>query len=353
MAVPESRSGQSGVRALSLHRPRSGARFPPASGQPLPINEPILFQPVSILTQTCQDFRALGVRQVAALDPVESAELEEQRPLKQLCLESQKRQKTVAAVKVLTAPPFYAGDVKRVVGGQQLHPMDTRVTGVLTNEDAEILEQTWEDWGGSDLEDGDFSNADDDMQTEVEKTGSLGEEKPAALIFADLDPEELYFPGSQDEPEFDFDTLQQLDAKAEKVELNRLRNMGVLHVLNDVQEAAAADTHTALTTRFVHTWRLKMYNGRSMWLRRARLVARDYAHLDRFREGLFSPASSAIVTRLIPALCCNFRESKQWILMGLDISDAYLTCDQRHPTVISVGTSQMRPWSKGRSTGLV
>ena len=53
--------------------PWSGARIPPATGQPLPMNEPILFQAVSILTQTCQDFRALEVRQVAVLDPVTKA----------------------------------------------------------------------------------------------------------------------------------------------------------------------------------------------------------------------------------------------------------------------------------------
>ena len=292
-------------------------------------------------TGNSQPVPAAGSGSAQVSRPAESAELEEQRPLKQPRVESQKRQKTVAAAKVLTAPPFYAGDVKRVVGGQQLRHMDTHVTGVLTNEDAEILEQTWEDWGSSDSEDDDFSGvstADVDMHTEVEKAGSPSERKPAEPMFADIDPDELYFPGSQDEPEFDFDTLQQLDAKAEKVELNRLHAMGVLHVLDDVQEAAASDTHATLTTRFVHTWRLKMYKGRSMWLRRARLVARDYARLDPFREGLFSPASSAIVTRLIPALYCNFRESKQWILMGLDISDAYLTCDQRHPTVISTWT---------------
>ena len=130
------------------------------------------------------------------------------------------------------------------------------------------------------------------------------------------------------------------------MELNRLRNIGVLHVLDNAQEAAAVETRTVLTTCFVHTWRLKMYKGRSMWLRRACLAARDYAHLDPCRKGLFSVASSAASVVL------------QWVLMGLDISDAYLTCDQRHLTVIStwtggVGALQMRPWSKKRSTGLV
>ena len=77
------------------------------------------------------------------------------------------------------------------------------------------------------------------MHTEVEKAGSPGERKPAEPMFADIDPDELYFPGSQDEPEFDFETLQQLDAKAEKVELNRLHAMGVLHVLDDVQGSSS------------------------------------------------------------------------------------------------------------------
>ncbi|CAJ1387890.1 unnamed protein product [Effrenium voratum] len=140
------------------------------------------------------DVSAAGSGSVQVSRPAESAELEEQRPLKQPRVEPQKRQKTAAAAGPLTAPPLFAGDVMRVVGGQQLHHMDTHATGVFTNEDAEILEQTWEDWGGSESEDDDLS-ADADMQTEVERAGSSGGEKPAALIFADIDPDELYFPG--------------------------------------------------------------------------------------------------------------------------------------------------------------
>ena len=51
---------------LSQRSPWSGVRIPPATGQPLPISEPILFQVDSILTQTCQDFEPW-------LDPVTSS----------------------------------------------------------------------------------------------------------------------------------------------------------------------------------------------------------------------------------------------------------------------------------------
>lgn len=69
-----------------------------------------------------------------------------------------------------------------------------------------------------------------------------------------------------------------------------------------------------------------MYEGRSMWLRRARL----------------GPISQRFVAASVVL---------QWVLMGLDISDACLTCDQRHLTVIStwtggVGALQMLPLVK-------
>jgi hypothetical protein len=57
--------------------------------------------------------------------------------------------------------------------------------------------------------------------------------------------------------------------------------------------------------KFVRDWRIKVrkddgFEERKQWLRRSRLVAREYA-IDR-RDDTFSPASSTHLLRLIPMI---------------------------------------------------
>ncbi|CAE7879513.1 true, partial [Symbiodinium necroappetens] len=87
----------------------------------------------------------------------------------------------------------------------------------------------------------------------------------------------------------------------------------------------------------------KRIDNKEVWLRRARLVAREFAFLEPHREGLFSPASSAIVTRLIPHLFIQQR-SLGWSMMAVDIADAYLTCSQGEPTITSVKLGDATLW---------
>lgn len=78
-----------------------------------------------------------------------------------------------------------------------------------------------------------------------------------------------------------------------------------------------------LTTRFVFDWRLKPFKtgeGQEVmrWMRRARLVAREYAFAEGKRDDVFSPASSSHLLRLLP------------VLLGcLDIKDAFLQVTQQ------------------------
>ena len=81
----------------------------------------------------------------------------------------------------------------------------------------------------------------------------------------------------------------EVDEIARKVEEKRLMRMEVIEKLTPHE--ANLD---ALTTRFVYDWRIKTYvdedgTQRKRWLRRARLVARDYA-LHK-RDDVYSPAS--------------------------------------------------------------
>lgn len=58
-----------------------------------------------------------------------------------------------------------------------------------------------------------------------------------------------------------------------------------------------------LTTRFVKDWRLKTYDAQDgtsykRWMRRSRLVSREYAH-ERFFD-VFSPATGVHLSNLLP-----------------------------------------------------
>ena len=88
---------------------------------------------------------------------------------------------------------------------------------------------------------------------------------------------------------------QRLDSIADQVEIERLFG---LHVL--LEGTLPADAK-CLSTRFVRTWREKKDDaGNTIWLRRSRLVGREYTWLQPDREALFSPASSNIATRILP-----------------------------------------------------
>ena len=160
--------------------------------------------------------------------------------------------------------------------------------------------------------------------------------KPGAI------PEELWSdaPLTKTPP----DPSWEVDLLANKVEEQRLMRMDVMEKLKP--EDAHLDK---LTTRFVHDWRIKPYpqpdgKSRKRWLRRARLVAREYAN-DRCDE-VYSPASGQHSLRLLPALFLNNIVVSQGIdgeqgppvLGALDIKDAFLQVPQERPLQITTNT---------------
>ena len=99
--------------------------------------------------------------------------------------------------------------------------------------------------------------------------------------------EHLTFPYTKHEPDVSPDELTRLDALADSMEVKRLVKM---HVLEAVEQAG--ESPKKLSTRFVRTWREKHdKDGKPIWLRRSRLVAREFAWLQPDRDALFSPAS--------------------------------------------------------------
>ena len=97
------------------------------------------------------------------------------------------------------------------------------------------------------------------------------------------------------------DPLPEVDRLADEIEVNRLQEMGV------IEKLALKDYELELlTTRMVHDWRIKDWKDpktgsiRRRWMRRARLVAREYAN--HRGDNVHPPASGSQVLRLVPTV---------------------------------------------------
>ena len=90
------------------------------------------------------------------------------------------------------------------------------------------------------------------------------------------------------------------DLAADEIETNRLLEMKVLVK----PEAYQGQVEGRVTTKFVRDWRKKLYvcEGQSSerWMRRNRLVAREYATVK--RDDTFSPATGPRSSNLLPLL---------------------------------------------------
>ena len=132
------------------------------------------------------------------------------------------------------------------------------------------------------------------------------------LADGDLDME---FPDKP--PDLGPDELAQVEAEAAQTEILRLIDMGVLRRPNLEEDINQIPT---LTTRLVCDWRFRQ----NAWVRRARLVARDFNWLELNRSDTFAPTGTQSTMRLIPALS----QLQQWSMRVADVKDAYLMCDQ-------------------------
>ncbi|CAE7327697.1 unnamed protein product [Symbiodinium microadriaticum] len=131
---------------------------------------------------------------------------------------------------------------------------------------------------------------------------------------ADGPPDELWRPFGPAEPELTEDELFKVDSAADDFEIRRLLEMNVLEAMTAMR---------------------KFDNGREeqQYLRRSRFVGREYAWLDKDRTELFAPASSSLLTRLLPSVFMHNKDNNHACCV-LDVADAFLTVDQRIPTIV-------------------
>ncbi len=161
------------------------------------------------------------------------------------------------------------------------------------------------------------------METEFESDNEVEYDEVNTYILED-DENDLWYPNSEGEPEIPADEMVVLDQLADRHELKRLEKMGVI----GRSESYEGEKGSPLSAKFVRTWRKKMRSKELglQWLRRSRLVAREFTFLEH-RTDVFAPASSSSCQRIIPAIAM-LGQHPNYVLGSLDIGDAYLMVPQ-------------------------
>ena len=125
-------------------------------------------------------------------------------------------------------------------------------------------------------------------------------------------------------PEVTPEQLEQLDMAADRKEVERLLDMGVMRAPRPGENL---EEYGFLTTKVVRDWR-----KRPNWLRRSRLVAREFRSWEPWQAELFAPSSNLAVIHALMAVALT----EDLELVTLDVKDAYLNVRQRNPVVIKV-----------------
>ena len=156
----------------------------------------------------------------------------------------------------------------------------------------------------ADFPDGDEAYEDDIIMAEADEA----QEKDDLWLFDDTPP-----PAVSDEE------LEELDAKAEEEEEQRLIAMGVLLIPESEDEVK--DSYN-ITTKMVICWKKRQEMGG--WFRRARLVARQYKWSVMTDEA-FAPTSAYVIFRMLLHLSVMDQSLRIYVA---DIKDAFLMVDQ-------------------------
>ena len=72
--------------------------------------------------------------------------------------------------------------------------------------------------------------------------------------------------------------------------------------------------------------------------------------MDSERDSLFSPASNAIVARLLPTMFLEMREDSDCVMVSIDVKDAFLTVKRQTATVVNctLADGEVQPYGLGR-----
>ena len=119
--------------------------------------------------------------------------------------------------------------------------------------------------------------------------------------------------------------LVEVDRAADVKELTRLVEMNVMR--KATQEELQGGEFEHLTTKIVRDWR-----KRPTWIRRSRLVAREYKFLNPGMDGIFAPASNSCTGRVL-ILAGRIMKKR---ITTFDVKDAYLRVPQEKPMIVDL-----------------
>ena len=150
----------------------------------------------------------------------------------------------------------------------------------------------------------------------------------------------VWRPISDMQPELPADELGLIDVEADKIEVQRLLAMNVIAT----PDGYSGKLDVPLSAKMVRTWRKKVNTvvgddgapvTQMMWMRRSRLVGRDFNFLE-YREDVYSPASSASVVKLLPCMALSDAFVSNAVIATLDVSDAFLQVPQPIPRKVTL-----------------
>ena len=160
--------------------------------------------------------------------------------------------------------PIYVVRPPEEMGGVALEPAAKRPKLAVMSVGKETLYHMDEEISGEDFE--------------IEAATNLWQDGECEEVLLN-DQDLLWFPFSSNEPELPDEVLQELDNLADKVEVERLLDMKVMCRSQDYNDERGLGV--PLSAKFVRTWRKKERNGEQMWLRRSRLVAREFSFMEK------------------------------------------------------------------------
>ena len=208
----------------------------------------------------------------------------------------------------------------RRVGGEELCHMDVESWEYIDSQVDEDISNNWVDY---------------DIPSDVDFDEDLACENgiPAQGV-------SVWRPISDMQPELPADELGLIDVEADKIEVQRLLAMNVIAT----PDGYSGKLDVPLSAKMVRTWRKKLNTvvgddgapvTQMMWMRRSRLVGRDFNFLE-YREDVYSPASSASVVKLLPCMALSDAFVSNAVIATLDVSDAFLQVPQPIPRKVTL-----------------
>ena len=132
-------------------------------------------------------------------------------------------------------------------------------------------------------------------------------------------------------PEVSDEELEKLDEEAARKEVEKLKGMGVIAEISRDESPEGAKW---LTLKNVYDWRFRSpgKGEPERWLRRCRIVCREFKTTAGSSAETFAPTSGLAAIKLMVVLRCVVR----LLLWTLACADAFLQVPQQEPCVVEI-----------------